>query len=115
MPIRWKNLEHFKKGLSMERIGYILAILLLGVSVCFGQTKQDDSTSLNIITKVTFHGQYYFIRITPIDKGNRDHMPMFGNKSMPKQNTIFWKDSLQHMLPDSIIHRLNDLYKLKLK
>ncbi|MCX6120973.1 MAG: hypothetical protein NTX44_05095 [Ignavibacteriales bacterium] len=99
----------------MKYIAFVLVTLINSISLCTGEEKQKDTSSLNIITKVPFNGQYYFIQITPIEKGNRDHMPMVGGKSIPNQKTLFWNDSLQHILPDSILHMLKDIPKLKLK
>ncbi|MBN1396561.1 MAG: hypothetical protein JXA06_00875 [Bacteroidetes bacterium] len=94
---------------------FILVLVFIVLSCCVGQKKQQDTSSLNIITGVPFNGQYYFIKITPIETGNRDHMPIVGNKSQPNQRTIFWNDSLQRILPDSILHMLKEIPKLKLK
>ncbi len=91
----------------------IFSVLLIVFSVCISQKKQIDTSSLNIITKVPFNGQYYFIKITPIEKGNPDHMPIIGNKLGSNQKTIFWNDSLQRILPDSILHILKERPKLK--
>jgi hypothetical protein len=99
----------------MRYIAFTLVTLIIGISFCIGGEKQKDTSSLNIITKVPFNGQYYFIKITPIEKGNRDHMPMVGGKSTPSQKTLFWNDSLQRILPDSILQMLKEIPKLKLK
>jgi len=99
----------------MKYIAFILMTLISSISICTSREIQKDTSSLNIITKVPFNGQYYFIKITPIEKGNRDHMPMIGGKSTPSQKTLFWNDSLQHILPDSILQMLKEIPKLKLK
>ena len=74
-----------------------------------------DTASINIITKVPYNGQYYFIQITPITKENINHMPMTGDRTSLKNNTVFWNDSLNHMFPDSVLQRIKGFSKLKIK
>ena len=89
--------------------------LILGVSFCSGQEKHKDTLALNIVTKVPFNGKFYFIKITPMESGNRDNMPMFGSQPKAHQKIIYWNDSLQHILPDSILHMLQDENSNKIK
>jgi len=70
-------------------------------------TVQRNNPALDIVTKVPFNGQYYFIRIAPVDSGNPDNMPIAtpGQRSRP----FIWYDSLQRLLPDSILKQLEKL------
>ncbi len=56
-----------------------------------------------IITTVPFQGKNYFIMILPIDSSNVYKMPIY-NPNRPRP--IFWKDSLQRMLPDTLLRFL---------
>ena len=60
-------------------------------------------SSVKIITKVPFNGRYYFIRIVPVDSSFHDPMPMYNPRHQPM---LFWRDSLQHLMPDSLLRLL---------
>ena len=47
-------------------------------------------SALDIVTKVPFNGQYYYIRIIPLDSTNRDQMPIV-DPSNP-QRYVVWPD-----------------------
>ena len=70
-------------------------------------TLQTADTSLTIITKVPFNGRYYFIRIVPVDSGNPDNMPIVGPGN--RNRNYIWDDSLQGLLPDSVLKYLEKL------
>ena len=70
-------------------------------------TKQDSNRSAypstTIITSVPFNGVRYFIKIAPLPAGNIDHMPI----SNPEAGrTILWGDSLNRLLPDTVLRLL---------
>lgn len=54
-----------------------------------------------IVTKVPFNGVYYYLKISPIDV--HDHIPVYNPQT---ENEIVWNDSLQRLLPDSILKQL---------
>jgi hypothetical protein len=92
----------------------ILVILLVLFSVSDGSAQERSSrslrlqrppsdSSLTIVTKVPFNGRYYFIRIVPVDSSFHDPMPMYNSRHQPM---FLWRDSLQHLLPDSLLKLL---------
>ena len=62
-----------------------------------------SDSSLAIVTKVPFNGRNYFIRIVPVDSSFHDPMPIFNPE---RGRTVFWMDSLQRLLPDSLLRLL---------
>jgi len=64
-----------------------------------------DSSAVRIITKVPFNGMNYFITIVPVDSTNIDNMPIL-DPSQKFSQFYVWRDSLQRMLPDSILKLL---------
>jgi hypothetical protein len=56
-----------------------------------------------IITTTPFQGKNYFIMIVPIDSGNVYKMPIY-NPNRPRP--MLWKDSLQRLLPDTVLRFL---------
>jgi len=51
----------------------------------------------------------YCITIVPIDSASPDNMPMYDPNTQRKK-TLVWNDSLQFMLPDSILNLLPKKY-----
>jgi len=92
----------------------ILLIVLVGFSIS-GLSAQErpkrsvrppgppPDSSLTIVTKVPFNGRNYFIRIVPVDSSFHDPMPMFNPE---RGRMIFWRDSLERLLPDSLLRLL---------
>lgn len=106
---------HMKPSVKIVQLAFpslvALGLLLLCASAGNAQgpgrraprTQPRRDSAFTIITKVPFRGQYYYIKIIPLDTGNRDHMPILNPN---RRNTLLWRDSLQHLLPDSILQYL---------
>lgn len=99
----------------------MIALLLLGtLPVCFTALAQtqgqsairqmpdsvtvpmaDSSSPVTVIlTNVPFNGVNYFIKIVPIDTPFVDRMPMVNPR---RDRSIIWRDSLQRLLPDTLL------------
>jgi hypothetical protein len=99
----------------------LLSVLVLASSSAVAQDKSrptvapppdSSSRAVTIITKVPFDGVNYFIKIVPLDTTVRDRMPIYNPVA---RRTLIWTDSLQHLLPDSLLkylQRRGDLFRL---
>ena len=66
--------------------------------------KSDSSSPVTfIITKIPFNGANYFIKIVPLDPALIELMPIYNPEG---GRSIIWKDSLQRLLPDSLLKYL---------
>ena len=97
------------------RITPILLLTLFLTVTTFAQEtreraiKPDTSAGdFTIVTKVPFDGRNYFIKIVPVDTGNVDRMPIYSGRW---DRPLIWNDSLQHLLPDSILNILRERQK----
>ena len=82
---------------------FVALFFILASSSLWAQDPTTPSDSLKIVTKVPFRGMNYFITIVPVDSTNIDKMPMYDPQS---RGTVIWKDSVQRLFPDSILHFL---------
>ena len=66
--------------------------------------KADSTSPITVIlTNHPFNGVNYFIKIVPIDMSIVDPMPIYNPKG---SRAIIWRDSLQRLLPDSLLKYL---------
>lgn len=94
---------------SHTHIRRLILAMILGTAISsslFAQpNRRFQDSSMTIVTKVPFEGRNYFITIVPIDTTNFDNMPIVGGTPRPT-TTIIWRDSIQRLLPDSVVRKL---------
>ncbi len=88
--------------------GPIMKLTILFLSIVYlssGNAQTIDSAAVTIVTKVPFNGMNYFITIVPIDSSSVAKMPTY-DPTPKRKKTFVWNDSLQFMLPDSVLNLL---------
>ncbi len=101
-------------GETMKHFAIVSLALLLAAPVANSQFKGgrpsrpffDSTATPRIVTKVPFNGGFYSIMIVPVDTSNIDNMPIFTpypQFGYPGKIVRLRRDSLQHLLPDSVL------------